>query len=167
MMQHQTKPSRRHILPATIVGLALAACASEPTIVGQITDSAINLEQQTAPQSVWLELTNVGSAECELLAVRTELPPDSLQVEEGRIVVGSSGLDGPASAMAAYVEIDGQPAGGEGVGAGGSHAVVQPGETARIQLALTGTPERAERVILCNGPGDYGSGRYVVLRFDR
>jgi uncharacterized cupredoxin-like copper-binding protein len=69
--------------------------------------------------------------------------------------------------MDAYVEIDGRPATGDDPVRAGRHAVVEPGETARVQLALTGMPEREERVIVCNGPGDYEAGRYTVLRFDR
>jgi hypothetical protein len=34
-------------------------------------------------------------------------------------------------------------------------------------MALEGTPKTEDRIILCNGAGDYEHGRYAVLRFDR
>lgn len=117
---------------------------------------------------MWLELSNVGAEPCDLVVIRTELGPDALPLDGERVILSVSGSpeDG-AYPMDAYVEIDGQPAGVEDPVRAGRQAVVEPGKTARVQLALTGMPEREERVIVCNGPGDYEAGRYAVLRFDR
>lgn len=163
-------PSRAwlHRIGALAITAALAACVGpEPTVAGEIRDDRIVLGQETAPQSVWLELTNVGTQPCELVVIRTELPPDELPTRDGRVLHDFSGTG--ASPMEAYVEINGEPviAGGEGLSVNGAHAVVAPSEIARIQLALTGVPEREERVIVCNAPGDYEAGRYAILRFDR
>ena len=148
---------------------ALSACTgAEATISGEIRDDAIVLAQPSGPQSVWLELSNVGAVPCDLAVVRTELAPDSLPLEGGRVVLSQSGSpQGEAYPMEAYVEIEGEPATYDDPVREGRQALVEPGQTARVQLALTGMPEREERVILCNGAGDYEAGRYAVLRFDR
>jgi hypothetical protein len=64
-----------------------------------------------------------------------------------------------------YVEIDGEPAVSTGIP--GDAVIVEPTQTAKLQIAFTGVPEREERVNLCNGEGDYEAGRYAVLRFTR
>jgi hypothetical protein len=46
-------------------------------------------------------------------------------------------------------------------------AHVQPGAGFKIELALESAPKTADRIILCNGIGDYENGRYAVLRFSR
>lgn len=147
----------------------LSACTgAEATISGEIRDDSIVLAQDSGPQSVWLELSNIGADPCDLVVIRTELSPDGLPLDGGSVILSVSGSpEDEAYPMDAYVEIDGQPAGVEDPVHAGRQAVVQPGETARVQLALTGMPEREERVIVCNGPGDYEAGRYAVLRFDR
>ncbi len=153
-----------------MVALAtLSACTgTEATIAGEIRDESIVLAQDSGPQSVWLELANLGAEPCDLLVIRTELRSDALPTDGERVILSMSGApEGEASPMDAYVEIDGQPAGGADPLRAGRHAVVEPGQTARVQLALTGMPELEERVIVCNGPGDYEAGRYAVLRFDR
>jgi hypothetical protein len=148
---------------------ALAGCiGAEATITGEIRDDSIVLVQASGPQSVWVELSNVGTQPCDLVVIRTELAPDALPLEGERVILSVSGSpEDEAYPMDAYVEIDGQPAGVEDPVRAGRQAIVEPGKTARVQLALTGTPDREERVIVCNGPGDYEVGRYAVLRFDR
>jgi HlyD family secretion protein len=37
----------------------------------------------------------------------------------------------------------------------------------KVEVALDGAPKAEDRVIFCNGVGDYGHGRYAALRFDR
>jgi hypothetical protein len=44
---------------------------------------------------------------------------------------------------------------------------VNPGDVVVLDVGLKGIPDRWERIIACNGPGDYGAGRYAVLAFDR
>jgi hypothetical protein len=34
-------------------------------------------------------------------------------------------------------------------------------------MALEGAPKTDDRIILCNGVGDYSAGRYAALRFQR
>lgn len=154
---------------AALVALAtLAACGGEPTITGEIRDGSIVLAQDSGPQSVWLELSNVGAEPCDLVVIRTELDPDALPLDGERVRLSMTGTPaGEPYPMEAYVEIDGEPAGAEDPVRAGRQAVVAPGKTARVQLVLTGMPEREERVIVCNAPGDYEAGRYAVLRFDR
>lgn len=160
-------------LPTVAVAVAalvtLSACTgAEATITGEIRDDSIVLAQDSGPQSVWLELSNVGAAACDLVVIRTELVPEALPVEGDKVILSMSGSpEGEAYPMDAAVEIDGQNAGVENPVRAGRQAVVEPGKTARVQLALTGMPEREERVVVCNGPGDYEAGRYAVLRFDR
>lgn len=157
------------MLTLAAASLLLSACAGgEPTIAGEIRDDAIVLEQATGPQSVWLHLSNVGATPCDLVVIRTELSPDALPVVGGRVVLGqSSGPHDEAYPMEAYIELDGERAGMADPVLQGRQAVVEPGQTARVQLALTGLPEREERVIACNAAGDYEAGRYTVLRFAR
>jgi hypothetical protein len=160
---------RRWVARALTALATLSGCTgAEATIAGEIRDDAVVLVQDSGPQSVWLELSNVGAAPCDLVVIRTELDPDALPLDGDRVTLSISGSpQGEAYPMDAYVEIDGQPAGVEDPVRAGRQAVVGPGKTARVQLALTGMPEHEERVIVCNGPGEYEAGRYAVLRFDR
>lgn len=141
-----------------ITGCGLAG--GEATIAGEIHDDRIDLEAASGPQMVWLELTHVGTAPCELIAILSETPED-VAVSNGS-VTPDQGL-GYQNPMAAYVEADGQQVGAEG----GPAPVIEPGSTARMQIALTSAPEGAVRVILCNGSGEYEAGRYAILAFDR
>lgn len=160
----------RRLIPAAIIAAAiLSACTdAEATITGEIRDDSIVLEQDSGPQSVWLQLSNVGDDPCELVVIRSELAPDALPLDGERLALNVSGSPADrAYPMDAYVEIDRQPVTVEDPVRAGRHALVDPGRTARVQLALTSVPEAEERVIACNGPGDYEAGRYAVLRFDR
>jgi len=145
----------------------------EQKIVGEIDDDAVRLAQQSGPQSVRLELTNVGQDPCALVVVTTPSPPDDLPIADGRVALDFGSDPNGAYPMQAGVEINGErvgrgePADDELEEFEAAHAVVQPGDIARVQLALIGTPERDERVIICNDPGDYQAGRYAVLLFER
>ena len=164
------RPDRRLWTPSAIAAVAaLSACiGAAPTITGEIRDSSIVLAQDSGPQSVWLELSNVAAEPCDLVVIRTELDPNALPLDGDRVMLSMSGTPaGEAYPMEAYVEIGGAPVSYDDPVRTGRQAVVEPGETARVQLALTGMPEREERVVVCNGPGDYEAGRYAVLRFDR
>ncbi|HVL52922.1 MAG TPA: hypothetical protein VM344_01520 [Vitreimonas sp.] len=151
-----------------LMGLLPACTSGETTITGDIYDDSVSLAQASGPQSVWLELSNRGHLPCDLVAIRTELAPETLPTEDGRITLSTSGSPkDDAYPMDVYIEIDGESGGVDDAVQTGRHAVVEPGQTVRLQLAFTSMPEREERVIACNGAGDYGSGRYAVLPFDR
>ena len=164
----QTRLARRWIGTTALALVTLSACMdAEPTITGEIRDDSIVLAENSGPQSIWLQLSNVGAEPCDLVVIRTELAPEALPVNGKRVVLSVSGSpENDAYPMDAYVEIDGQPAGVEDPVRAGRQAVVEPGKTARVQLVLTAMPEE-ERVIVCNGPGDYEAGRYAVLPLDR
>jgi hypothetical protein len=49
----------------------------------------------------------------------------------------------------------------------GRYFNVKPGDVFKIELAMEGTPKTDDRIILCNGVGDYERGRYAVLRYNR
>jgi len=46
-------------------------------------------------------------------------------------------------------------------------AHVQPGGVFKREMALEGMPKTDDRIILCNGAGEYAAGRYAALRFQR
>jgi hypothetical protein len=155
----------RNTALACVALAALTGCGgvTEETVQGEIRDDSLSLVDETAGQSVWIELTNVGSEACELLVVMSE-DPGALPVEGGRVEASLGGEGGHRTLEEMYVEIDGQARGGQEPG---ESVPVAPGESARLQIAFTGVPEREDRVILCNGEGDYGRGRYAVLEFER
>jgi len=155
----------RNTLLACVVLAALTACGgvAGETVQGEIRDDALSLVEETAGPTVWIELTNVGTEACELLVVMSEAP-ETLPVEGGRVAASLGGEGGHRTLEEMYVEIDGQARGGQEPG---ESVPVAPGESARLQIAFTGVPEREDRVILCNGEGDYGRGRYAVLEFER
>jgi hypothetical protein len=142
-----------------IASAAAGACAGTTTIPGEILDDRITLQQTTAPLDTWLSLVNRGSTPCELVAVVTDIPANALPVKDGRVVFEESGAPDVVAPDDAYAEIDGRPA--------TRPNVVQPGQTVRKQLTMSRMPDRAERIVFCNGPGDYQRGRLIVLRFER
>ncbi|MBA2556139.1 MAG: hypothetical protein H0V12_02145 [Chloroflexi bacterium] len=146
--------------------------APPPAIAGQIDDNAIRLEQPRAGASVSLHLENVGNEPCMFVAVLTEMAPEALAVEDGRVVLDISGDTSAPDPMEAGIEVNGERVGGEPPDdpeqeLEAAHTLLRPGDVARVQLALVGTPEQGERIILCNGPGDHAAGRYAVLPFER
>lgn len=135
-------------LGATIV---FAACGGSTTIKGDIRDDSIAIPVDHAGQSVRLELRNVGTQPCDLFVGQTTLPADQLPVVDGQVVITRDGTPGGVRPMD----------GGEAPGS------VAPGDVTTLDLALEGTPKTEDRVIFCNGPGEYELGRYATLRFDR
>jgi len=145
---------RRGLIAALATLLIVAGCVGAATAVtGEIKDDGIILITDHAGSSVRLELLNVGTTPCDLTPVLTTLSPDALPVQDGQVVIDSSGAPGTVQ-MAM-----GGPA--------GYLKRVMPGETYKVEIALEGAPKTDERIILCNGAGDYARGRYAVLRFDR
>jgi len=97
----------------------------------------------------------------------TELPPHALPVRDGRVVMSLSGAHDVVTPLANYAEIDGKQVVSDGtLDETGPPIIVRPGETMRTQTGFKGTPD-GERIFVCNGPGDYEAGRYVVLAFER
>jgi hypothetical protein len=68
--------------------------------------------------------------------------------------------------MGASVELNGERAAGL-MSEQDWATVVNPGHRIRLQLALKGAPDEEERVVICNGVGDYEAGRYAVIAFER
>jgi hypothetical protein len=163
---------RAHARPAAaLVGATiLGACSfgsgngetTAPTVAGEITDEAITLDQPTAPATVWLELTNAGDERCELVIVLPTESVENLRTEDARVQIDLDPTTDEPYPMEAYVEVNGEP-----IAQQDFIVALRPGDSVRMQLALEGTPENGERVILCNGPGDYQAGRWVMLSFER
>jgi hypothetical protein len=131
----------------------LAACSTPITVVGEIDDNRISVNNSIPPPDIWVELHNVGSKPCQLAVVLASVDPGAIPVEGGQGVIdGNTVVD-----ILEVAEIDGEAATERPV-------VVDPGETVRVQIAFEEAVEQ-DRVILCNGPGDYAAGRYVALPF--
>ena len=155
-----------------LVSAAMIGCqmlASPQTITGEIDDTAIRLAQDSGPAAVRLELTHVGSTPCELVPMLTPLPPEELPVVDGRVVMTLSGDDDRPAPMEAYVELNGEPFAREGMMTEqGWVTRVHPGDEVMLDIGLQGIPpDRSERIVVCNGRGDYETGRYAVVAFDR
>jgi hypothetical protein len=154
----------RRVLPITAL-ILLAGCGAvaEEEVIGEIRDDAIALEVDTAHHSVWLELTNAGTTPCEISVVLTDTPHDMPVVDRRADLGSATDPEAERYPMLGYTEVDGVQAAGEG----DLSVTVPPGSVARMQFGSTDIPDNGERVILCNGPGDYEAGRYAVLRFNR
>lgn len=136
---------RLRLLPIAGVGVILAACASIPTVTvtGEIDDAQIRVDLPAAPRNVWFELNNVGSLPCDLVVIVTEVAADSLPIANDQVNF-------------------------DGLGAGSAidfvDSAVQPGTLARWQEQLDPSIDApAVRIIVCNNPGDYAAGRYVIV----
>jgi hypothetical protein len=133
-----------------VTGVAVIVSACGPsTIKGEIRDDAIAIPVDHAGVSVRLELRNVGTLPCDLIVGLTTLPADALPVVDGQVVITR---DGSPGGVRPQDEFPGS---------------VAPGELQALDLALEGTPRTEDRVIFCNGAGEYEQGRYATLRFDR
>jgi hypothetical protein len=155
------------LVSAAMIGCQMLA-APDP-ITGEIDDTEIRLAQDHAPAAVRLELTNVGSTPCELVPMLTVLTPDALPVVDGRVVMTLSGDDDRPAPMEAYVDLNGEPVDRLGglMTERGWVTRVDPGDEVMLDIGLQGIPDRAERIVVCNGRGDYETGRYAVVAFDR
>ena len=93
---------------------------------------------------------------CDIVLVLTSLKADALPVKDGQVVITEG--DGPG-----IVRPDGtyetQPPYTLGR--------VLPGADFSQEIAMEGAPKVEDRVLLCNGVGDYEHGRFAPLRFDR
>ena len=127
--------------------LALAACSPSPAapVTGEISDTAITVNAVAAPANSWFELTNVGANPCNLVVIVTETPPTELPIANGMVQVDALG---------------------EGTSVDAVDSAVQPGTLARWQEQLPtdpGAQVAGARLIICNNPGDFQAGRYVIL----
>lgn len=168
------KTRRGKVITAGLGVLALAVAVAfwvsrSSTVTGEIRDTAIVLSADHAGAVVNLELRNVGSEPCDLIVVLTSLPVDALPVESGRVVVYDTAggvATGPDGEMPAGLPMVGRPTQINGVTATFGQPV-GPGDVARFQVAFDSTPRTDNRVIFCNGAGQYAAGRRAVLTFDR
>lgn len=157
----------RSLLLAAIV---LAACGgpSEVTVAGEIDDDEIRLATDSGPAEVWFELENVGTRPCSLVPMFAPTPSD-MPVENGQVVMSLSGDPALPAPIETYVELNGEPYDrGDGtMTESGWVTVVAPGDRVRMQVGIKVVPDVGERVLVCNDAGDYASGRFAVLPFDR
>jgi hypothetical protein len=152
-----------------LAALVLTACgASEATVAGEIDDDEIRLGSGSGPAEVWFELENVGTQPCSLVPMLAPNPAD-LPVEDDKVVMSLRGDTALPEPMEAYTELNGEPYDrGEGtITEAGWVTVVAPGDRVRLQVAFEAVPDVGERVLVCNDAGDYASGRFAVLPFDR
>jgi hypothetical protein len=144
------------VLPVAVATLLLvAACAAKP-IKGEIRDDGITLATDHAGSSVRFDLHNVGTTPCDLVGGLTSLPVAALPVKDDHVVLDESGAPGTVRPITTYESAPTFTLGR-----------VKPGAVFQSEVALEGTSKTEDRVILCNGVGDYQYGRYAVLRFDR
>jgi hypothetical protein len=143
-------------MPSTV---STGSTASTRSITGEIQDHAIVLSSPIGDPIIELELHNVGTKTCNLVVALTSMPMDSLPVKNGQVLIDAAGVPGAL-----------EPEDGGQVGAPPDTytlARVQPGGTFKREQALESAPTAGDRIILCNGVGDYQAGRYAVLRFQR
>lgn len=147
--------SARIVLAASAALVVAAGClGGSTTVTGEIKDDGIALATDHAGSNVKFHLTNVGTVPCDLIVVVGTIAPDALPLKDGQVVIDDSGAPGTVAF----------PYGG---GTTGYLHRIQPGDTFETEVALEGPPKTNERIVLCNGVGEYEAGRYALLRFDR
>ena len=146
------------IVPAGFAALVLAAgcIGGSSAIKGEIKDDGITLETDHGGSNVKFELHNSGTTACDLVIALTSLPMNALPVKDGRVDIVDGAGPGIVRPIGTYAN---EPPWVIG------H--VEPGADLRMEIALEGAPKTDDRILLCNGVGDYQHGRYAVLRFDR
>jgi hypothetical protein len=159
---------------ALLAAFLMAACSvASPSVDGRIYDDRIEVDDQTVPGNAWLSLTNLGSRPCRLVLLDTlderdaNVDPRRLPVAAGRVVVRTTDPSAPGIQVSEelYAEVDGRAVAAD-TSEGFPAVMIEPGVTARVQLALIGTPRNgAVRVLVCHDPGDYDLGRYAVIPF--
>lgn len=150
------RPSR--VLPlALAIGLLVGGCiGGASTVKGDVRDGGIALETDHAGSAVRFELHNVGTMPCDLVVALTSLPATALPVKDGRVVIVDG--DGPGIVRPITTYENAPPF---------TLGRIEPGAVFTAEVALEGAPSAEDRVLFCNGDGDYQHGRYAVLRFDR
>ena len=140
---------------ATLV--LLGAClGGAVTVSGDIKDDGIALATQRAGANVQIELRNIGTKPCDLVVALTSLTVAALPLKDGQVVIVDGDGPGIVRPITTYEYAPTFILGR-----------IEPGAVFHAEVALEGAPKTDDRVILCNGVGDYQHGRYAVLRFDR
>ena len=132
---------------------------STTSITAEVKDDAIILSSPIGAPVFQLELRNVGTKACDLTLALTSMPMDKLPVKNGRVLIDAGGQPGVI-----WPE-DGGTVGGSPDDYTVAH--IQPGGVFKREVAMERAPKTDDRIILCNGKGDYEAGRYAVLRFQR
>ena len=143
-------------LVAAVATLVLVAGCGASAIKGEITDSGIALSVDHGGPVAQFELHNAGTLPCDVAIALTALPVAALPIVDGRVAIVNG--DGPDLVRPITTYEAAPPY---------TLGRIEPGAVFRIEIALEGTPKSEDRVLLCNGIGDYALGRYAVLRFDR
>lgn len=151
-------PALARVVPVAVVTLMLvAACLGAATnLKGEIKDDRISLATDHAGSSVRFELHNVGRTPCDLVVALTSLPIDALPVKDGQVVIVDGDGPGIVRPITTYESAPTFTLGR-----------IEPGAVFQAEVALEGAPKTEDRVLLCNGVGEYQHGRYAALRFDR
>lgn len=145
------------IVPLIATALLAVGCIGGATsLKGEIKDNSITLAADHAGSNVRLELRNTGTKSCDLVVALTSLPVDALPVVDKQVVITDG--DGPGIVRPVKTYEDAPPF---------TLGHIEPGSTFSYEVALDSTPRSEERVLFCNGLGDYQHGRYALLRFDR
>jgi hypothetical protein len=139
-----------------VLMLVTACVGGATSMKGEIKDDGITLAADHAGSNVRFELQNVGTAPCDLVVGLTSLPLNALPVKDGRVVIVDS--DGPGIVRPITTYENAPPY---------TLGRVEPGSAFQAEVALEGAPPTDDRVVFCNGVGDYEHGRYALLRFDR
>jgi hypothetical protein len=154
---------RQNVVGSRIVATAFAALVlaagcigGASAVTGVIKDDGITLATDHAGSNVRFELHNSGTTACDLLVALTSLPISALPVKDGRVVIVDG--DGPGIVRPVTTYENAPPY---------TLGRVEPGADFRAEIALDSTPKSEDRVLLCNGVGDYAHGRFAALRFDR
>jgi hypothetical protein len=156
-MKTSNAATARVVLLAVATLMLVAACLGAATsITGEIKDDGITLATDHAGSSVRFELHNVGTTPCDLVVALTSLPIDALPVKDGQVVIVDGDGPGIVRPITTYESAPTFTLGR-----------IEPGAVFQAEVALEGAPKTEDRVLLCNGVGEYRHGRYAALRFDR
>ena len=163
LMRTVALTKRGCVATSRIVAIAVAAlvlaggCIGGASAVkGVIRDDGITLETDHAGSAIRFELHNSGTMACDLVVALTSLPITALPVKDGRVVIVDGDGPGIVRPVTTYESAPLYTLGR-----------VEPGADFSPEIALDSTPSSEDRVLFCNGVGDYGHGRFVGLRFDR
>jgi hypothetical protein len=149
-------PTASRLIPTLVATLLVAAgcIGGSSALKGEIRDDRIILAADHAGSAVRFELHNSGTLACDIVLVLTSLKADALPVKDGQVVISDG--DGPVRPDMTYESQAPYTLG---------H--VLPGADFTQEIAMEGAPKAEDRVLLCNGVGDYEHGRFAPLRFDR
>lgn len=159
MPEQDRKISNASRLITALLGALVVAAGcigGSSALKGEIRDDRIVLPTDHAGSSVRFELHNSGTLACDIVLVLTSLKADALPVKDGQVVITEG--DGPGIV---------RPDGTYETQAPYTLGRILPGADFSQEIAMEGAPKGEDRVLLCNGVGDYEHGRYAPLRFDR